>query len=229
MHEAMVALVQLISLYVLAQLLQRHISLLFSRILRFDRLVIWAMAILFLPGTIMHELAHYVAAKLLFVKTGAITLTPRPMGNGAIRMGSVAIAKTDPLRRFLIGVAPVYGGMAILFMVLWWSQQTLWPASWAEWAILGYIVFQITNSMFASSKDMEGATGLFILIALLAGLLYWLRWTPTIPELASSAQALLNQHQSTIRQATQWLWVPIGINSAVLLLLAALTFITKRA
>jgi len=76
---------------------------------------------LFFPGTVIHELAHLLAAGLLFVKTGSMEIIPKVMDD-EIRLGSVQVAKTDPFRRTIIGVAPVLLGMAIIFGILFYLQ-----------------------------------------------------------------------------------------------------------
>ncbi len=130
--------------------------------------------ILFLPGVVLHELAHMLVAEALFVKTYGLEISPK-IEHGNFRMGSVEIRKTDIVRSFLIGAAPVVVGMIIIFSVLFYYLNFLHPdiifSSFFDVLKTGgviYIVFFITNTMFSSKKDMEGSVFLVLLVAFLA-------------------------------------------------------------
>jgi hypothetical protein len=140
------------------------------RLFKNQKVVIHVLAFLFLPGVVVHELAHLLIANMLLVPTGEVEFFPEIQGDN-VKMGSVEIASTDPLRRFVIGAAPLFVGLAVLSVLFWyfgfsfsWSWQT---------ALLFYAVFQISNTMFSSKKDMEGAVGLMTVVLLL-GLLGFL-------------------------------------------------------
>ena len=93
---------------VLLAILTSHSSSYFLRLFYFltgsEKAAVILFSILFFPGTLIHELAHWLMAKLLFVPTSSMEFIPQIQG-GSIKLGSVSIAKTDPLRRLLIGVA----------------------------------------------------------------------------------------------------------------------------
>ena len=82
----------------------------------------WAIrmtALFFLPGTLIHELAHFLFAVLLGVPTGTIYVLPVYEEHQGIRMGSVKIAQVDPFRRTLIGLAPLVVGILIIFFIFY--------------------------------------------------------------------------------------------------------------
>ena len=175
----------------------------------------WAMALLFLPGTLVHELAHLIVARLLLVRAGKLSLFPQKIDSGRVKMGSVQFPPTDPVRRFLIGIAPVYVGIGLILAILWWAETNQVWQSWIWLTVIGYVIFQLANSMFASSKDMEGALGLFIFLALLAGLLYWSGWRPDFEWVGP----WLSQYEQVLTQTSRWLMVPIIIDVVVLAVL----------
>jgi uncharacterized membrane protein len=72
-----------------------------------------------------------------------------------IRLGSVQVAKTDPFRRTIIGVAPVLLGMAIIFGTLFYLQPLAEKNS-GIYIFLFYVIFSIGNTLFSSKKDLEG-------------------------------------------------------------------------
>ena len=113
-------LLEIIALYFLSRRVVRSV---FHFFYQFTRRKSWGMylfAILFLPGTFIHEISHFLAALFLLVPVGKLELIPRfKEEGGGVDLGSVAIAKTDPVRRFLIGIAPVVFGLSIIFILLY--------------------------------------------------------------------------------------------------------------
>jgi hypothetical protein len=69
---------------------------------------------LIMPGTVIHELSHFLACKLSRVRVFEVRLfDPRPDGI----VGQVVYERCDPLRRNLIAFAPFLGGSAVLYLV----------------------------------------------------------------------------------------------------------------
>ncbi len=75
------------------------------------------------PGVILHELSHFLFAKLLFVPTRGMALfQPQPSTDpkgrpGPITLGYVEIYKTDPVRQSIIGLAPLPVGILVLLII----------------------------------------------------------------------------------------------------------------
>jgi hypothetical protein len=87
-------------------------------------------SITFFPGILLHEGSHYVVARLLGVRTGRLSLIPRPVEKGKLQLGFVETDQTDWLRDALIGSAPLlsggtfvaYAGLSHLGIPgLWWA------------------------------------------------------------------------------------------------------------
>ncbi|MBI4078916.1 MAG: M48 family metallopeptidase [Candidatus Levybacteria bacterium] len=209
--------VELILLFFLSILLTRELSKMLYRITKNKKLTITILAILFFPGVVVHELAHLIVANLLLVKTGEIEFLPVMNGN-EVKLGSVAIAKTDPIRRFFIGAAPIIAGIMLIagsFLVLEMQiVNTLWKQ-----ILFGYILFVIGNTMYSSRKDMEGALELFatIGIILLIGFLMGISFSPP-------AITLNIDISEQIKNLNLFLLLPIGIDIAVI----SCSLITRR-
>lgn len=171
---------ELISLYFISRKLINSIAALIYKFGGSEKLVVNTLAVLFLPGTIIHELAHMLVAGIMLVHVGEIDLVPKTDAGG-VRLGSVQIGKTDPFRRMIIGVAPVLVGLCIIFGVLYFMS----PFSnipWWQLLIAILIIFQTANTMFSSKKDMEGVTGLFVAIVTVSILiLVFLNYTNMLP------------------------------------------------
>ena len=145
---------ELILLFALSKKLINALTAILFRVTRNQRAAIHIMAIIFLPGTIFHELAHLLFAGVMLVPVGEMSVMPEIEQN-RVKLGSVQIGKADPLRRTIIGVAPVIFGLILIFTALYFIQGA---NSFIWWQIvLGlYLVFVTGNTMFSSKKDLEG-------------------------------------------------------------------------
>lgn len=71
-----------------------------------------------LPGVVVHELCHVLAAWLLRVPVRRFSLgLQQKRGSNQVALGSVDIADTDALRSSLIGLAPLIGGTGLILLI----------------------------------------------------------------------------------------------------------------
>lgn len=149
-------------LFFMAKSLINSLSNLIFRLTKSKHVTVIILSYLFLPGTIVHELAHLFIAGLLLVRTGSMDLAPKIMDN-EIKFGSVDIERTDFLRRAIIGVAPVLVGMIIIFGTLFYLQS---PGSKTLiiYLVSFYVIFEVGNTLFSSRKDLEGTIELLVAI-----------------------------------------------------------------
>src|SRR5512136_2328070 len=82
-----------------------------------DDAALLVYALFLFPGVALHELSHWVAAHLLGVRTGAMTLWPKRQRDGHIRLGSVTVQQADVLRASLIGVVPLVSGSLVVLLI----------------------------------------------------------------------------------------------------------------
>lgn len=164
-------LAQIFFLLFLSRHISYKLSLFFFNKTRDNKTVITLLSIIFLPGTIVHELSHMFMAEFLFVKTGNMEFMPKIQNDNTVKLGSVSIAKCDPLRRFIIGIAPVVGGVGILSLVYYLFNNATIGFD-LKTLILFLVSFEIGNTMFSSSKDMEGALGLLIAVIVVSTVLF---------------------------------------------------------
>lgn len=171
MDIILVFFVELFFLFLLSRLIQKRLSHFLFVITRSIKWTIFLLSAIFLPGTILHELAHYVFATILFVPVGKLELVPQLNGS-TVKLGSVTIGKTDPFRRLLIGIAPFLVGTLVILITLYlFEMNMLWKNAWAV-AGMFYVLFEVGNSMFSSKKDLEGASFFLALIIILTILFY---------------------------------------------------------
>lgn len=97
--------------------LHQELQQVFVLITRNPKISILLFSLILFPGVFLHELSHYLAAKLLRVRTGRFSVFPSDMNDGRLRMGYVEVASTDLLRDSLIGAAPLLTGSGLVAYV----------------------------------------------------------------------------------------------------------------
>lgn len=206
---------ELAALFLLSRTLTRVLSQFFYHVTKSQHATITAIAILFFPGTLLHELAHAIMAGLMRVRVGEIEFMPK-IHEDKVKLGSVQIAHTDPLRRFIIGAAPFFFGTLILLGILFYTIQNHFFGNYFLIVFVGYLAFEIGNTMFSSNKDMEGALELFGTIIVLLIVFYFLGIRlPAINPASILERPLV---QEVFRQGSLFLLVPLAIDAVVILL-----------
>lgn len=174
------------------------------------------MSFLFLPGTFIHEVSHALMATLLMVPVGKMELIPKLTDNN-LKLGSVEIGKTDPIRRILIGTAPFLFGTTIIIGTFFYASQNNLFSHQLFVIVISYIVFEIGNTMFSSKKDMEGALEVIIALFVIAIIFYVVGFRlPSLnPEVIFSNEISLQ----TFQKASLYLAAPIGVDIVLILIL----------
>lgn len=190
---------------------------------------------LLLPGVILHELGHYVVARLLFVRASTPRIGIGQTHGRMISLGSVSIDKTDPIRESLIGVAPFVMGIGAIWLIVGYGFD-LWPSSglsigefvtrvqtyandWTTWLDV-YLIFAVSTSMIPSQSDRRPWGPVITVLVLAAALLVFFGWTPSVPtEIVAIARGLLDA-------LTLALGITVVVNFfvAAIVLLMELTF-----
>jgi hypothetical protein len=78
----------------------------------------WLFSVMVLPGTLCHELCHWLAGKLLNGRPVHFTVFPRRVGRGFV-LGSVTLANLRWYNAFFIGLAPLLLLTAAYALFLW--------------------------------------------------------------------------------------------------------------
>jgi hypothetical protein len=186
-------------LLILQRSLHRQIQTIFLVLTGRPDVAMVLFSILFFPGVFLHESSHYLAARLLGVRTGRFSIFPRPLPNGRLQLGYVETASADPLRETLIGAAPLIAGG--LFVAFAGVNRLNLPALWTQiqagsfstffhtfstllsrpdfW-LWFYLLFTVSSTMLPSASDRRTwlplalVGGLLLALSLLAGAGPWL-------------------------------------------------------
>jgi len=198
-----ILILEIFILFLLSQKVHKRLGMFFLKITRNQKITVYILAILFLPGTFIHEIAHFLMALLMLVPVGNLELIPKIEADG-IKLGSVSIAKTDPLRRFLIGVAPLILGMTIILSMIYIFDAKDILNSMPIVALTIYAIFTIGNTMFSSKRDLEGSWILLVFLLFII-LLFWI-FKITPPDFNS---LILNLDFTYLKTVLYYLLVPI--------------------
>lgn len=207
---------ELLLLFALSKTLTNLLSSFYYRLTRSKKVTIYLLSFLFLPGTLIHEMSHFIMALILRVPVGELELVPKLI-DGGVKMGSVKIAKTDPFRRILIGTAPILTGTLIILGLFFYGSLYELFGNNLFIFLTGYLVFEVGNTMFSSKKDMEGALKFFLFI-LVVGVIFYLigvRFSGLNP----SEIFMHPRFIQIFQKASLYLLAPIGIDAALILLL----------
>ncbi len=217
MYYLLLILLELCILFLLSKIIPSLLTQILYFFIRSHRVSVWFLSIIFLPGTLIHELAHLLFAGAMLVRVGDISLMPQIKDEG-VKLGHVEIEKTDPIRRSLIGFAPVFAGLGILIgMIFYANSQFFQKGEYPVWLILTlfYLMVVIGNTMFSSKKDMEGSLVVAVIFLSIAGALWLLGFENFFVFLKEN---LVDNHLSFYQNFAWFLAAPVAGDILVYLL-----------
>lgn len=160
-----------------------------------DRAV-YLYAIILFPGVLLHELGHWVTARLLGVRTGSFSVIPKRRPDGTIQLGYVEYYKgptLDPIRESLVGGAPLIVGTLVILLIslkifdvtnlaaaVETGQVDAVTVALADFfstpfvVLWVYLIFAISNAMLPSASDRSAWPAFIIAMVILAGFVYML-------------------------------------------------------
>lgn len=185
--------------------IEAHVQGLAYLITGHPAVALWIFFLVFLPGTLIHELSHWLAAKLLGVPTGRIVIWPQVKPGGTLWLGAVQIGRVDPVRSSLIGLAPLISGSLLVALIgLHLQLGTLgsalasgqWELVWQalvrsvnlpDFWLWVYLLFAIANRMLPSPADREPWKPVIVFLVFLSVIIVGAGWTPRLsPEVRST-------------------------------------------
>jgi hypothetical protein len=179
-------LITMAPLLIVQRRLHQEIQAVFLLLTRSQEISLALFSVLFLPGVLLHEVSHYLVARMVGVRTGRFSLTPRTMSDGRLQLGYVETVKADPIRDAVIGSAPLlaggafvaYIGIGQLQLLPMWAQiqasgsyhlEDLLNQFWVIpdlWLWL-YLAFAISSTMTPSQSDRKAWTPVLLVVGLL--------------------------------------------------------------
>jgi hypothetical protein len=229
----------LVAFYLIKALLLDFIGRALMSIPVISSITIWLLALVMFPGTVVHEVSHFVAATFLFVKVNKISFLPQKTPRG-IALGHIQPAKQpDPFRDALIGVAPLIGGSAVLvpIVALGFSfpmptyflgaphivtelsaLQTRIDLNSTRDLIVLWLLFSVGNSIFPSPSDRRAWFLVGILTVILGGALWYFAGIGPSDLLAQLPVSLLEVVNMSIFALTLVLLIDLALLTPLLVL-----------
>lgn len=192
-------LVGLALLVILQRTLHREIQSVFLILTRRPVVTQVFFALIFFPGVLLHELSHFLTAKLLGVRTGSFSLVPHATPDGRLQLGAVETVSGGVVRDALIGVAPLVSGCLVVAFLAIDRMQLLplwdflrsgdWGIFWVGLGIVPqmpdfwlwfYLTFTVSSTMMPSASDRHAwlpvglVAGGLLGVAILAGAGPWM-------------------------------------------------------
>ncbi len=207
----------LVPLIYLQRLLHREIQAVFLILTRDAALTMGIFSLIFLPGVFLHELSHFLMAKILRVPTGRFSIFPRALPDGRLQLGYVETARADIVRDSLIGAAPLIAGTVLVayvavyrldMRILWdtfrngqfslfWLGLSALPRV-SDFYLWFYLTFAVSSTMTPSESDRHAwldlviALGILFSVTLLFGAGPWMltNVAPLVSDFLSSVAVI---------------------------------------
>ena len=179
----------LIPLILLQRLLHREIQAVFLILTRSPQITMGVFSFIFLPGVFLHELSHFLMAKILRVPTGRFSIFPQPLPDGRLQLGYVETARADIVRDSLIGAAPlIIGTIFVSYVALFQlDMRVLWDTLkngqlnlfWMgvnaltharDFYLWFYLTFVVSSTMMPSESDRHAWLELVVSVGVIFGL-----------------------------------------------------------
>jgi|GEM_PF-798412 len=189
---------------------------------RKNELVFSLISLIFLPGTIIHELAHFLAAMILMLKVSEVRILPE-IDKDNIRLGSVVYEKKDIIRSILVGLAPIFLALSIFWIL---ANFHVFPGPNIYFnALMVYVLFTISSTMFSSKKDLQDLIFVFPLIVIISAIVYIF---DIRVDMVFRNKILMENIANIIKQVNYYLVVSLLINIVLIVFFKSLRFVLKK-
>jgi len=138
---------------------------------------VWTFTIVALPGTLAHEVSHFLVGLLFGAKPRGFSLRPQRSSKGWI-LGTVSFGRISVFNGAFVALAPI-----LLFPPAWLCLMHLavpaWVAGrWVMWLVAGYLTASAAFAGVPSWQDIKaGAPSLVVYLVVIVAC--WWMW-PTV-------------------------------------------------
>lgn len=219
----------------------RHLQELSLRWVGDPDVALFIYFVIVLPGVVIHELSHWLMAKMLGVRVSGLAIGPVRKGRSQrVSLGSVRVSKVDPVRASLIGLAPILGATAVILLI---GNLVLGVDELAQameggahqlaarlelltqvpdfWLWL-YLIFSVSNAMLPSESDMSAVRPVLMFLSIAAGAFLILGGTPS---LSPAAADLLD---AVARYLASAFGLTLAVDAVFAAIIALLVLLARR-
>lgn len=188
----------------------------FRRFIHNEQIIFSLVTMLFLPGTIIHELSHMLVATMLFHRVREVNIFPKWQGN-YIKLGSVIYEKKDVIRSIFIGIAPFFFGLYFFWFIAHFKlfpQQNLLIN-----VLILYLIYVVSSTMFSSKQDLVDIIYIIPLLIFIAFIVYVFDIRiGTLP----GASFLISAARDFLKVINRYLFYSLILNISLIILLKGL-------
>ena len=162
-------IVQITLIFFISRLTTNQIFYFLRKFIKKEKVIFSLVSLFYLPGTSLHEIAHFLAATALFLKVKEIKIFPE-FKEGYIKLGSVLYEKKDFIRGFLVGIAPIFAGILFFYFI---SVFKIFPSTNIFQNLLfAYLIFAVSSTMFSSKQDLVDFVFIIPILILIIAFIY---------------------------------------------------------
>lgn len=213
-----IVIIQLVLIYILSRISIDETYIVIKRLTKNHDVSLAILSFIFLPGTIIHELSHFITATILFLRVVDVQIFPK-WDNYSVKLGSVVYEKKDAVRGVIVGISPLFFGSLILVLI---RVLRLFPhESIFINSLMVYLIFIISSTMFSSKQDLQDFV-FIIPLFFIVGIIFYvfdIRFAMIIQE---------GWYISLLENVTKisgWLKYPLFIHLALIILFKSLRHI----
>lgn len=139
------------------------------------KFAIYLWSFIFLPGTLIHEISHFLVAALFGARTGDISIFPEFLDTETANkktsdhftLGYVQVQSLNPIAGFFVGFAPFISGLILLVWLSFLIQSDFSQSNTVLLILEIYLFFTITNSFIPSRTDLKQTFPLILILSIL--------------------------------------------------------------
>lgn len=162
-------LIQIIVLYFISRITIQEVFHFFAIFTKNRKIVFSLTALIFFPGTVLHEMSHFIAAMMMMLKVRDVKIIPEIEGD-KIKLGRVLYEKKDVLRGVIVGVAPIFAGIFFFLFISYINMS--FRDNLILTGLLIYAIFAVSTTMFSSKQDLIDIVFLIPFVMIIAFILY---------------------------------------------------------
>lgn len=214
MPDMIVFLLLVIGIYFFSRKAMNEVFYFLMRIFKNYHLALAIITLILLPGTLVHELSHFIMALVLLLPVKSMSLFPVFEAN-EIKLGEVRFEKRDALRSGIVGIAPFVVGIFLLTAIFYFR---IFPGQDLILNFLmAYLIFSISSNMFSSRQDLKDA--IFIIPLIVVGMAIFYLFDIKLD------MTLVN---AIMKEANYYLFFVLAINSGAFVLFRVFNSFSKK-